>query len=226
MTILKVRDLRKSFTNHLRGGAVRQVLDGVSVSLEPGTCTVVTGSSGSGKSSLLRCIYGTYRPDSGSVSLATEEGRLELTTASDRELLQARRATMAMVTQFLSVTPRVRTLSLVADQGIDEASARELLDELGLARSLHELAPATFSGGERQIVNLAMALARPRPLLLLDEATASLDRRRREIVFSVLTDRKRRGSTILAIFHDPPAAPGLIDGIVEFQNGHLRERAS
>ena len=60
MTVLQITGLRKDFTNHLRPGHTRTVLDSIDLTVLPGTCTVLTGASGSGKSSLLRCLYRTY----------------------------------------------------------------------------------------------------------------------------------------------------------------------
>jgi alpha-D-ribose 1-methylphosphonate 5-triphosphate synthase subunit PhnL len=223
--MLRVRHLRKSFENHLRPGQARPVLTDVDLYVAPGSCVVLTGASGSGKSSLLRCVYGTYRPDAGRIELATPQGTLELATASEREILAARCEAMSMVTQFLSVTPRVPALDLVARQGLSRGDARLLLLRLGLPEEIHGLPPVTFSGGERQLVNLAMALARPRPLLLIDEATASLDQARRNLVLSMLAERKRAGTSILAVFHDLPPTADLVDGIVQLTDGHVKERS-
>lgn len=223
--MLTIRGLRKTFTNHLRGGAVRPVLTGVDLHVPAGTCVVLTGASGSGKSTVLRCIHGTYKPDAGRIELTTPDGPLDLTAAGERELLRARRELMGMVTQFLSVRPRTPAADLVADQGISLEQARDLLARLGLAHGLHDLPPATFSGGERQILHLAIALARPRPLLLLDEATSSLDQQRRTAILSVLRDRKEAGTALLAIFHELPATPGLIDHVYRLDRGRIQDSA-
>jgi alpha-D-ribose 1-methylphosphonate 5-triphosphate synthase subunit PhnL len=223
--MLQIRGLSKSFTNHLRGGVVRQVLRGVDLDVEAGQCVVITGDSGSGKSTLLRCAYGTYAPDAGRIDLQTPRGVVDLAAASDRELLRIRGQQLGMVTQFLSVPPRVCALDLVTEQGISAHDGAGLLIDLGLEPALHTLPPSTFSGGERRLVNLAIALARPRSLLLLDEITASLDHRRRATVLSVLAERKRAGMALLAIFHDLPSEPGLIDEVCQLRHGRLGRRA-
>ncbi|MDQ3723259.1 MAG: ATP-binding cassette domain-containing protein, partial [Actinomycetota bacterium] len=173
MNALTVHGLRKRFVRHLQGAHELSVLEGVDLEVQAGTCTVLRGSSGSGKSSLLRCVYRTYRPDAGSIVLRAEGERIDLATADDRAVLSARRRLIGMATQFLQITPRVGAVDLVAQEGLEREHAAELLRSLGLAEELLEVAPATFSGGERQIVNLAITLARPRPVLLLDEVTAS-----------------------------------------------------
>ncbi|MBL7497803.1 ATP-binding cassette domain-containing protein [Frankia sp. CNm7] len=222
---LRIRGLTKRFTNHLRGGVTRAVLRGVDLDVEPGQCVALTGASGSGKSSLLRCVYGTYTADAGSIHLRTAAGTVDLATAPDRELIRVRRDHLGMVTQFLSVPPRVSARDLVAERGLGPEAAAELLARLGLDPALHGLAPATFSGGERQLVNIAIALARPRPVLLLDEITASLDRHRRATVLRALAERKADGTALLAIFHEMPDQPGLIDRICRLDDGRVLEAA-
>lgn len=247
--MLRVRDLTKSFINHLRPDPhARTVLRGVSLEVPPGTCMALTGASGSGKSSLLRCVYGTYAADSGQVLVPdsnadADDETVDVVGSDPRTLVDLRRHSMGMVTQFLSVPPRIPALDLVADAARDDtvgsdpvdpeddrqraesatARARDLLTRLGLAPPLHDQAPATFSGGERQLVNLAIALARPRPLLLVDEATASLDPGRRDAVLEALREHKQAGTALLAIFHDIPDTPGLVDEVCHLSNGLIQE---
>ncbi|MQA08872.1 MAG: ATP-binding cassette domain-containing protein [Pseudonocardiaceae bacterium] len=221
--MLRIRGLSKSFTNHLRGGDTRAVLSQVDLDVAAGQCVVLTGASGSGKSSLLRCVYGSYTVDAGRIELDTPSGVADLAAVPDRELIRIRREHVGMVTQFLSVPPRISAVDLVTEQGVPAAWATELLTDLGLQPELHGLAPATFSGGERQLVNIAIALARPRPLLLLDEITASLDHGRRSTVLSVLRERKESGTALLAIFHELPDHPGLIDEVCQLAAGRLKE---
>lgn len=223
MIVLKIRGVTKTYTNHQRHQAARPILRDIDVAVGAGECVALCGPSGSGKSSLLRCVYGAARADSGSITMPVGTQSIDIVTATDREVLQARAHTMAMVTQFLSVTPRVSSLELITRAGIDEAQAKDLLHELGLAEPLHHLPPATFSGGERQMVNLAIAMAQRPDLLLLDEATASLDATRRAIALRLIEKHKNNGTAILAVFHDLPDTPGLIDTVVRLQDGQITE---
>ena len=218
---VSVAGLCKGFTRHLLDGRHVEVLRGVSLEVGPGSCTVITGASGSGKSSLLRCIHGTYRCDAGSIRLRHAGGELEVAAAGPREILAVRRELMALATQFLEVIPRIAAVDLVAAAGTGREEAADLLRRLGLARPLLEAPPATFSGGERQIVNLARSLATPQPLLLLDEPTASLDHRRRDAALRAVLDRRREGATVIAVFHDVPTLPGLVDEVVTLRHGEL-----
>jgi alpha-D-ribose 1-methylphosphonate 5-triphosphate synthase subunit PhnL len=206
---LSVTGLSKSFTQHLRGGATRTVLADINLHVPAGSCVMLTGPSGSGKSSLLRCLFRTYRPDTGRVVVTVGEHTSDLASASDRDVLALRATTIGMASQFLHVIPRVSAVDLVTSAGVPAEQAGERLVELGLAAELVTAPPATFSGGERQIVNIAIALAAPRPLLLLDEVTASLDPQRRAWALAALRAHKQAGTTMLTVFHDRPDTAAL-----------------
>ncbi len=105
--------------------------------------------------------------------------------------------------------------------GCTPEEARRLLSALGLPSELHDVPPATFSGGQRQLLNLALGLARVRPLLMLDEATASLDPSRRRAVLGLLNERKRAGNALLAVFHEVPRTPRLVDRVVSVRAGQV-----
>jgi alpha-D-ribose 1-methylphosphonate 5-triphosphate synthase subunit PhnL len=218
--MLAIRGLRKSYTRHLMGLS-SEVLRGVDLDLRPGECVALTGPSGSGKSTLLRCVYGQALADAGSIVVGSDGDAREVVGAAPRDVLDLRRAVMGIATQFLDVVPRVPALTLVAQAGLGPDAGRLLLAELGLPEELHEVPPATFSGGQRQIVNLALALARPRPLLLLDEVTASLDRGRRSAALRVLEERKRQDVAMLAVFHDVPSDGVLVDRVVRMRDGRV-----
>ena len=150
-------------------------------------------------------------------------GIVDVARAEPREILRLRRTTMAYVSQFLRVIPRVPTLEIVAEPLLAagmprreaEARAGELLERLNLPERLWGLPPATFSGGEQQRVNIARGFATPRPILLLDEPTASLDAANRRVVVELIEARKREGTAILGIFHDADVRNAIADRIVD-----------
>lgn len=207
---IRVRDLGKSFVLHERGGRSLDVIDAAEFDVYPGECVVLVGPSGMGKSSLVRMIYGNYGISRGRIEILHNGGHVDVAGATDRELLEIRRATVGYVSQFLRVIPRVPAVEVVMEPivsrgvPVDEARQRavSMLDRLGIGRQLQDLPPATFSGGEQQRINIARGLIVPYPVLLLDEPTASIDRDNSDIVIDMIEERRRAGAAIVGIFHD------------------------
>lgn len=208
--MMRVRDLSKSFTLHEQGGVVLPVLDNVNLDIEPGECVVLHGVSGSGKSTLLRSMYANYKPQAGSIKVRHDGAWVDILSATPRIVLDVRKRTLGYVSQFLRVIPRVPSLEVVAEPlrnlGIDADSARTrataMLKRLNIPERLWSLAPATFSGGEQQRVNIARGFIAQSPIMLLDEPTASLDAENRAAVIALIEDAKARGTAIIGIFHD------------------------
>jgi alpha-D-ribose 1-methylphosphonate 5-triphosphate synthase subunit PhnL len=208
--VLQTQALGKTFTLHGRGGAQLPVFGGVALQLAPGECLALTGRSGSGKSSLLRCLYGNYAATEGEIRIRHREQWLDLTRAQPRQVIEIRRETLGYVSQFLRVIPRVGALDIVAEplrrMGASVTQARERaaqwLARLNLPERLWELPPATFSGGEQQRVNIAHGLIAGHPILLLDEPTASLDAVNRQVVVELIREARARGAAVVGIFHD------------------------
>ncbi|MEM9332575.1 MAG: phosphonate C-P lyase system protein PhnL [Pseudomonadota bacterium] len=209
--VLSVKQLDKQFTLHTQNGAVLNVLENVNLTVCAGEIVALCGPSGAGKSSLLKSVYGTYRINGGSIHIRSERGVMDIAKAEPREILELRTETIGYVSQFLRVIPRVSTLDIVANAaieiGTEDKDARiqaiELLERLRIPSALHGLSPLTFSGGEQQRVNIARAMSAPRPLMLFDEPTASLDPVNRETVLEMIHDLARSGTAVLGIFHDP-----------------------
>ena len=207
---LRVCDLAKSFTLHNQGGARLEVLRSLDFALGEGECLALAGASGCGKSTVLRTIYGNYLPDRGHILVRHDGGTVDIARASPRLVLAVRRRTIGYVSQFLRVVPRVPALDIVAEplvaQGAAPAAAREraagLLARLAIPERLWGLAPATFSGGEQQRINIARVFAADYPLLLLDEPTAALDEASAQIVARLVEEARDRGATVVGIFHD------------------------
>lgn len=208
--VIEALALAKTFTLHARGGLSLPVFHGINLSVRPGECLALTGQSGAGKSSLLRCLYGNYAATSGEVRVQHQGGWVALSDAEPRDVLAVRRHTMGYVSQFLRVIPRVSTLDIVADPlrrlGMPMPQARERaaewLERLNLQEALWALPPATFSGGEQQRVNIAHGMITEPAVLLLDEPTASLDAANRQAVVALICAARQQGSAIIGIFHD------------------------
>ena len=208
--VIETIALCKTFTLHNRAGAKLPVFANIDLQVQAGECLALTGHSGSGKSSLLRCLYGNYGATSGEVRIRHLDNWVNLGRAEAREVFDVRRRTMGYVSQFLRTIPRVSTLDIVADplrrlgHSATEARAQaaQWLTRLNLHEHLWHLPPATFSGGEQQRVNIAHGMITNPPVLLLDEPTASLDADNRRVVVELIHAARAKGSAIVGIFHD------------------------
>jgi alpha-D-ribose 1-methylphosphonate 5-triphosphate synthase subunit PhnL len=240
--VLDVRHLHKRFTLHLRGGLELPVLNDVSLRVAAGECVALVGPSGQGKSTLMKCLYGSYGVDSGAIVFDAEPGPVDIAQASAQDVLTLRRRDIACVTQFLRAVPRVPALDVVAERALQARDAiaaaaepdddahrrhldaartqvRELFARLNLPPALWELPPATFSGGEQQRVNIARGFVQPARLLLLDEPTASLDAANRQVVMQLIHDAKARGTAIVGIFHDEEVRDAVATRCVSLVGG-------
>jgi len=223
--VLRVQNFSKQFILQEQGVSIPSAHQ-VSFDVFERSLTALVGPTGAGKSSVLKGIFRTYLSTEGEILYRTQAGDVvDLATADEHRVIQLRRDEIGFVTQFLHFLPRQSTQDVVAQplikrgMNIDEArdKARSLLARMNLPERLWTLSPATFSGGEKQRVNLARGLvAKPR-LLLLDEPTASLDPNTTELVVSLIEELKNEGVAMLAIFHQPELVERLADKSVTIQ---------
>lgn len=227
MTIrLHAKGLTKTFTLHTHGGIVLPVFDNIELTVKSGECVCLHGPSGAGKSTLLRSLYANYKPDEGQILVEHMGDTLDLLVAEPWEVVEVRRRTIGYVSQFLRVIPRVGALDVVAEPAIangmpdDKANAlaKTLLTRLRIPERLWSLAPATFSGGEQQRVNIARGFIVDYPVLLLDEPTASLDAANRATVVELINEAKSRGAAVIGIFHDEEVREAVADRLFEVGN--------
>lgn len=225
-TQLAAAELTKSFTLHNQGGVRLEVLKGMSVCVSAGECVALTGVSGSGKSTFMRSLYGNYRVDGGAIWVKHEGSWVDITQLEPHELIKVRRKTIGYVSQFLRVIPRVPALDIAAEPllelGCDRETACRKIEKLfallNLPPRLWQLSPTTFSGGEKQRVNIARALAVDYPILLLDEPTSALDESNRQAVIQLLEACKARGCAMVGIFHDEEVRNRLCTRELRFNN--------
>jgi alpha-D-ribose 1-methylphosphonate 5-triphosphate synthase subunit PhnL len=223
MTVLDLSGVTKTFTMHLQGGVRLPVVRGVTFTVAAGRCVVLGGPSGIGKSSILKMIFGNYRCDAGRILLQADGEAVDIAVAAPRRILALRAGTIGYVSQFLRAIPRVAAIDVVAEPLLsagtapDEARRRagELLALLNVPERLWGLPPATFSGGEQQRINIARGFLPHRPVLLLDEPTASLDSVNRGVVAGLVAEKKRRGTAIVAIAHDDDVRTAIADDVVD-----------
>jgi len=220
--ILRVEGLGKDFFLYEQNKMVPSAQN-VTFDVFPGRLTALVGTTGAGKSTVLKIIYRTYLPSRGEIRYMRENGaEINLGRISEHEILHLRKRELGFVTQFFQPLPRQRTIDVVAQPllnlgiGISEAQSKaaNLLERLNIPENLWSIPPATFSGGEKQRVNLARGIiARPR-LLMLDEPTASLDSSTITKVVDMIKEMKEEGCGLIAIFHDFRLVEALADHIV------------
>lgn len=225
--LLDIRDLTKGFTLHAANRRVRGC-EHVSLYVRHGEFVGVTGRSGSGKSTILKCLYRTNLPEHGQIWYDSEAfGRIDLATIDERRMVYLRNYEIGYVSQFLDVVPRTTAHDIVlqsaseafADPEVAESETVRMLKHFNFPPELWELFPNTFSGGEKLRLNIARAMVRRPRLLLLDEPTASLDNANKLQVRSLIEQLKASGTTMLGIFHDLEFMEGVCDREYNMQAG-------
>jgi len=221
MSLLIVKDIHKAY-----GGI--EVLKGVSFSLEQGETKVVIGPSGTGKSTLLRCINRLSPPDSGHVWLDGVE------VTDPKANINALRAEMGFVFQSFNLFSHLTALRNVRIgpikvKGMNKDAATKLameeLERVGLSDRA-DAYPAQLSGGQKQRVSIARALAMSPKLILFDEPTSALDPELIGEVLTVMINLAKEGMTMLVVTHEMGFARSVADEIIFMENGVIVEQGT
>jgi polar amino acid transport system ATP-binding protein len=209
---------------HKRFGAV-EVLKGISLSLDKGEIVAVIGRSGSGKSTMLRCINALERVQAGRIVVDGIE-----VTAPDADLNRLRQR-VGMVFQSYNLFPHLTVernvmlaLRLVRKLG-DEAArdiARRVVAKVGLAEKLAAY-PDELSGGQQQRVAIARSLAMQPTLMLFDEITSALDPELVGEVLRVLESVAQEGMTMMLVTHEMNFAKNVADRVIFMHEGRIHE---
>lgn len=215
VSLLEVQQL-----SYRRAG--RKVLDEISLQLQPGDLVGMLGPNGAGKSTLLRLMMGLLRAESGRIRLRGQD--LEQWRRSDlaRELGYLPQAHAAIfpfsVTDIVAMGRQARNSLWRSPTAADQAAVAEALQRLGIMH-LADRPYTELSGGERQSVLIARALAQGCRILLLDEPTAGLDYGQQLRLHAMLRELSRQGYAILASSHDPHQAREVFDQVVLMRDG-------
>lgn len=214
----------------------QHVLDGVSLSVAPGTVTVVLGRSGSGKSTLLRLLNHLEKPDAGHVSVGGEligvrRHGTRLKELGGRAIL-AQRSRIGFVFQNFNLFPHLTVLDNVAaapvatgrlPRAAAETLARGLLERVGLGDRTGAY-PRQLSGGQQQRVAIARALALRPGVILFDEPTSALDPELVGEVLAVIKDLATGGTTLVIVTHEIGFAREVADEVVFLHEGRVVEQ--
>ncbi|AOD21328.1 ABC transporter ATP-binding protein [Rhodococcus pyridinivorans] len=217
-TGLALSDVCLSFGD---GDSTVHALDHVDLGVEPGELVAVVGPSGAGKSSLLAVAGGLGRPTSGTVSV---DG-IEVTALDPRATAKLRRERVGFVFQsgnlLPALTARDQLLLVEKIAGRPGRNPDELLASVGMEHRAQRR-PGQLSGGERQRVGIARALMAEPSLLLVDEPTAALDRKRsHEVVELLARETHTSGVATIMVTHDHEILRHC-DRVLEMVDGRLR----
>jgi arginine/ornithine transport system ATP-binding protein len=214
-----------------------EVLRGVSISAKPGDVIALIGSSGSGKSTFLRCLNLLEKPNSGRIELKGESLKLApdrdgAMTASDPQQLRRFRSRIAMVFQHFNLWAHMTAernvtegLTVVLGLGANEAKerAQHYLQKVGVIHR-KEAYPAHLSGGEQQRVAIARALAMEPDVMLFDEPTSALDPELVGEVLRVMRAVAEEGRTMIVVTHEMSFAREVSSEVVFLSKGVVAER--
>lgn len=229
---VEIQNLHKSF------GSL-EVLKGIDLSVSAGEVICILGASGSGKSTMLRCINQLIKPDSGKVFVHGDPiGYTKLPDGTFKEankkILARQRSNIGYVFQQFNLWPHRTVLGNVVDalivvKNISRAEAKEIalkrIDEVGLTDWCDDY-PSTLSGGQQQRVAIARMLAMEPGVMLFDEPTSALDPERVSEVIDVMRQLANDGNTMLIATHEMNFARDTADRAIFIENGKIIEQAS
>jgi branched-chain amino acid transport system ATP-binding protein len=212
MSVLETHDLRRAF------GGIR-ALAGVNVSVEPGEIVGIIGPNGSGKSTLFNVVTGVHAPDAGRVSLL---GRDITGWAPHRIARAGLGRTFQIPGLFVNMTVRqnLLTAAVHGDWKGAPARARAVLEELDIAHVADDLA-RTLSGGQQRLVEFGRVLMQDPQLILLDEVTAGVHPRLREIILAAVRRLRENGRTFVVIEHDMELVRTICERVIVMDAGEI-----
>ena len=225
---IRVEGLHKSF-------GTLEVLKGVDLTAQQGDVVAIIGGSGSGKSTMLRCINFLETPSSGRIVISGEdiEMRQDGSPANQKQIERVR-TKLAMVFQQFNLWSHRTLLENVIEVPVHVLKipkaeaigrARDLLNRVGLSGK-EDVFPAYLSGGQQQRAAIARALAVDPSAMLFDEPTSALDPELVGEVLTVIRDLAAEGRTMLLVTHEMKFAREVADHVVYLYQGRIEEQGS
>lgn len=220
--MINVTNLSKTFANH-------QVLKGIDFSVQQGEIVVIIGPSGTGKSTLLRCLNYLETPTTGTIQIGPV--KVEAGHASSKQITQLRQQS-SFVFQNYALFANKTALENVAEglmtvwkepkqQAL--ATSMKILEQVGLGDKAHQY-PAQLSGGQQQRVGIARAMAAKGEVILFDEPTSALDPEWVDEVLAVMKQLARSKQTMIVVTHEMQFAREVADKIIFMEGGHIVEQ--
>ena len=223
---VRIEDLHRSF-------GTLEVLKGVSLTARQGDVVAIIGGSGSGKSTMLRCINFLESPSGGKIIIDGEEVEMRADgSPANRRQIERIRSRLAMVFQSFNLWTHRTLLENVIEVPVHVlkiprpkaiAQARFLLQRVGLADK-EDAFPAFLSGGQQQRAAIARALAVDPAVMLFDEPTSALDPELVGEVLTVIRDLAAEGRTMLLVTHEMRFAREVADHVVYLYQGRIEEQ--
>ena len=215
-TAIQISDMVREYT---MGETKITAVDHISFEIPKGAYTIILGTSGAGKSTVLNILGGMDSPTGGSVSVLGNE----ISGYGKKELTQYRRDMIGFVFQFYNLMPNLSVLEnveLASQICKNPLDAKEVLSMVGLSQRLSNF-PSQLSGGEQQRVAIARALAKNPQVLLCDEPTGALDYKTGKSVLALLYDIcKTSGKTVIVVTHNGALAP-TADVLIHMKSGQI-----
>ena len=223
--VLKATDIHKTFGAH-------EVLKGISLESRKNDVISILGSSGSGKSTFLRCLNFLETPTSGQVAVHGEEIAIRNGRPDDPRQIERMRQHLGMVFQQFNLWSHRTVLENVMEGPVQvkrrpKAEARDqaeaLLARVGLAERMH-MYPSQLSGGQQQRVAIARALCLTPKIMLFDEPTSALDPEMIKEVLDVMIELANQGITMICVTHEMGFAKAVADRVIFMDQGQIVEQ--
>ena len=229
MNVLELKQLEKNFGEN-------RVLKGINLSANKGDVISIIGSSGSGKSTMLRCINFLETPDNGSINVCGEAidcSEVDLSNPDKKlqnQIINVRKK-LGMVFQSFNLWSHMNILNNITEAPVHvlgknkeaaEQEAMKLLEQVGIKDKAYDY-PVHLSGGQQQRAAIARALAISPEILLFDEPTSSLDPELVDEVLSVMRKLAEEGKTMLVVTHEMEFARKVSNKVIFLHDGLIEE---